>query len=103
MGFQKLLSKVLSLIILAFLLLLKPAVTMASVHHPLDPIVTSLNMAALKYEVKEKTSLKNPVVDPNFNTLRNKDMNTTQAIVLVGVILIIAVIAPVVTWWYFSN
>ena len=103
MVFQQLVSKVLSLILLAFLVLLKPAVTMASVDNPLNPMLSSLNMAALKYEIKEKTSLKNPVVDPNFNTLRNKDMNTTQAIGLVGVILIIAVIAPVVTWWYFSN
>ncbi len=59
--------------------------------------------ASLNYEVKESTSLDNPVVDPNFNTLRNKDMNKIQAIILVGGIILIATLAPLITWWYFSR
>ncbi len=57
----------------------------------------------LGYEAKEKTSLDNPVVDPNFNVMRNNDMNQFQALILVAGILIVAVIAPLVTWWYFSK
>ncbi len=57
----------------------------------------------LKYEAKEKTSLENPVVDPNFNVMRNTDMNKPLAVILVGGILIVAIIAPIVTWKYFSR
>ncbi len=103
MSFKKLTSSLLSLILLAFIVLLKPSSTLASVIYPEISTVSLLNLAALKYEVKEKTSLENPVIDPNFNTLRNKDMSTTNAVILVGVILLVAVIAPVVTWLYFSN
>ena len=57
----------------------------------------------LKYEVKEKTSLENPVVDPNFNKMRKADMNKPLAIILVAGILILAVTAPLVAWKYFSR
>ena len=73
-------------------------ITTSSMQYIQKPIV-----AELKYEVKEKTSLENPVIDPNFNVMRNKDMNSIQAIILVGGILIIAVAAPIAAWWYFSK
>ena len=49
-------------------------------------------IAALKYEVKEPTSLENPVTDPNFNVMRNKEIGKSRAIPLVVGILIIAIV-----------
>ena len=60
-------------------------------------------IAALKYEVKEPTSLENPVTDPNFNVMRNKELGKSKAIPLVVGILILAIAAPIATWMYFSN
>ncbi len=59
--------------------------------------------AALKYEAKEPTSLENPVTDPNFNVMRNKELGKATAIPLVVGILVIAIAAPIATWIYFSN
>ena len=60
-------------------------------------------VAELKYEAKEKTSLENPVIDPNFNVMRNNEIGKSKAIPLVVGILIIAIIAPIATWYYFNN
>ena len=62
-----------------------------------------LPLATLNYEAKESSSLVSPITDPNFNVMRNNDMNQLQALILVAGILIVAVIAPLVTWWYFSK
>ena len=60
-------------------------------------------IAVMKYEVKEPTSLENPVTDPNFNVMRNKELGKSRAIPLVVGVLIIAIVAPIATWMYFSN
>ena len=65
--------------------------------------IEQINFAALKYEVKEPTSLENPVTDPNFNKMRDKEINKSFAIPLVVGVLIIAIVAPIATWMYFSN
>ncbi len=63
-----------------------------------NPIVMTLD-----YEVKESTSLSDPITDPNFNVMRNKEIGRTLAIPLVVGTLVIAIAAPLVTWWYFSK
>ena len=68
----------------------------------IDTLQTNV-IAALKYEVKEPTSLENPVTDPNFNVMRNKELGKSRAIPLVIGILVIAIVAPIATWMYFSN
>ena len=64
---------------------------------------TSNVIASLKYEVKESSSLTDPITDPNFNVMREKELGKSLAIPLVLGVLIIAVIAPLATWWYFSK
>ncbi len=60
-------------------------------------------LAELKYEVKEPTSLQNPVTDPNFNVMRKQELGKSKAIPLVVGVLIVAIVAPIATWMYFSN
>ncbi|KGG12429.1 MULTISPECIES: hypothetical protein [Prochlorococcus] len=83
--------------------MMNPTISIANDLSFSSPLPNNTLLASLKYEAKENTSLENPILDPNFNTLRNKDMNKGQAVILVGGILLIAVLAPLVTWWYFSN
>ncbi len=103
MDLSKLILKVLSFSLVVFILSIQPTLTDAIQINSTQAISTHQQFAALKYEVKETTSLDNPVIDPNFNTLRNRDMNKTQAIILVGGIILIATLAPLITWWYFSR
>ena len=44
-----------------------------------------------------------PVVDPNFNTMRSKDADSSTATYIVVGLLIAATIIPLATWWYFSK
>ena len=59
--------------------------------------------AELKYEIKESTSLTDPITDPNFNVMRTKELGKATAIPLVLGVLILAIAAPLATWWYFSK
>ena len=63
----------------------------------------SIPFAALKYEIKESNSLTAPITDPNFNVMRKKELGRSMAIPLVIGVLIIAVVAPLATWWFFSK
>ena len=63
----------------------------------------SIPFAALKYEIKESTSLIDPITDPNFNVMRKKELGRSMAIPLVIGILLIAIAAPLATWWFFSK
>ena len=60
-------------------------------------------LATLKYEVKESTSLTDPITDPNFNVMRTKELGKSRAIPLVVGVLILAIVAPLATWWFFSK
>ena len=55
------------------------------------------------YEKSQPSSIDNPVVDPNFNTMRSKDTESSTAIYIVVGLLIAATIIPLATWWYFSK
>ena len=63
----------------------------------------SIPFAALKYEIKESSSLTAPITDPNFNVMRKKELGRSMAIPLVIGVLIIAIVAPLATWWFFSK
>ncbi len=91
-----------SLILMIFI---KPALATNPIT-TLTPDIAQIKLslvAELPYEVKENTSLENPVVDPNFNQMRNEDMGSIQASIIVVGVLLIATIVPVVTWLYFSR
>jgi len=42
-------------------------------------------------------------VDPNFNTMRSKDTESSTATYIVVGLLIDSTIIPLATWWYFSK
>ena len=58
---------------------------------------------AINYEKSQPSSIDNPVVDPNFNTMRSKDTESSTATYIVIGLLIAATIIPLATWWYFSK
>ena len=57
----------------------------------------------INYEKSQPSSIDNPVIDPNFNTMRSKDTASSTAIYIVIGLLIAATIIPLATWWYFSK
>ena len=57
----------------------------------------------INYEKSQPSSIDNPVVDPNFNTMRSKDAESSTATYIVVGLLIAATIIPLATWWYFSK
>ena len=57
----------------------------------------------INYEKSQPSSINNPVVDPNFNTMRSKDAESSTATYIVIGLLIAATIIPLATWWYFSK
>ena len=57
----------------------------------------------INYEKSQPSSIDNPVVDPNFNTMRSNDTDSSTAFYIVIGLLIAATIIPLATWWYFSK
>jgi len=57
----------------------------------------------INYEKSQPSSIDNPVVDPNFNTMRSKDTESSTATYIVIGLLIAATVIPLATWWYFSK
>ena len=57
----------------------------------------------INYEKSQPSSIDNPVVDPNFNTMRSNDTDSSIAFYIVIGLLIVATIIPLATWWYFSK
>ena len=64
---------------------------------------TTQQKAIINYEKSQPSSIDNPVVDPNFNTMRSKDTESSTATYIVIGLLIAATIIPLATWWYFSK
>ena len=57
----------------------------------------------INYEKSQPSSIDNPVVDPNFNTMRAEDAESSTATYIVVGLLVAATIIPLATWWYFSK
>ena len=95
---------ILSLIFTGLIFILIPSTTYANE-------ITSINnffgitqqKAIINYEKSQPSSIDNPVVDPNFNTMRSKDTESSTATYIVVGLLIAATIIPLATWWYFSK
>ncbi len=92
-----------SFLLSIFLIFAFPTISTASSINISSTLNSNMLFATLKYEQKEPTTLANPVTDPNFNVMRNKELGKSFAIPLVVGVLIIAISAPLVTWWYFSK
>ena len=95
---------ILSLIFTGFIFILIPSNAFA---HEISSInkyfAITQQKTVINYEKSQPSSIDNPVVDPNFNTMRSKDTESSTATYIVIGLLIAATIIPLATWWYFSK
>ncbi len=94
---------ILSLIVTSLLFLLIPSTTYAKEISSMSKFFGVTQQKIINYEKSQPSSIDNPVVDPNFNTMRSKDTESSTATYIVIGLLIAATIIPLATWWYFSK
>ena len=95
---------ILSIIITGFILILIPSNTYAKEISGINKYFgITQQKTVINYEKSQPSSIDNPVVDPNFNTMRSKDTESSTATYIVIGLLIAATIIPLATWWYFSK
>ena len=93
-----------SLVMIGFLIIALPIRTYAkSFNINSDLFIVSQQKSIINYEKSQPSSIDNPVVDPNFNTMREEDTQSSTATYIVVALLIAATIIPLATWWYFSK
>ena len=93
-----------SLIFTGFIFILIPTTTYAEGVSNINRFfAVSQQKTIINYEKSQPSSIDNPVVDPNFNTMRSKDTQSSTATYIVIGLLIAATIIPLATWWYFSK
>jgi len=93
-----------SLIATGLILILTPSTTYAKDFTSLNKFFgVTQQKTVINYEKSQPSSIDNPVVDPNFNTMRSKDTDSSIATYIVIGLLIAATIIPLATWWYFSK
>ena len=89
---------------ICFLFIAIPSKTYAeSLNNIIDLFIVGQQKTVINYEKSQPSSIDNPVVDPNFNTMRSKDAESSTATYIVIGLLIAATIIPLATWWYFSK
>ena len=95
---------ILSLIFTGLIFILIPSTTYANEISSINQLfVTTQQKTIINYEKSQPSSIDNPVVDPNFNTMRSKDTESSTATYIVIGLLVAATIIPLATWWYFSK
>ena len=95
---------ILSLIVTGLIFILIPSTTYANEISSLNKLFgVTQQKTIINYEKSQPSSIDNPVVDPNFNSMRSKDTDSSTAIYIVIGLLIAATIIPLATWWYFSK
>ena len=95
---------ILSLIFTGFIFILNPSTTNANQIPSINKYFgITQQKTVINYEKSQPSSIDNPVVDPNFNTMRSKDTESSTATYIVVGLLIAATIIPLATWWYFSK
>ena len=93
-----------SIILTGLIFLLIPTTTYAESVSNINKIfLVTQQKTIINYEKSQPSSIDNPVVDPNFNTMRSKDTQSSTATYIVIGLLIAATIIPLATWWYFSK
>ena len=91
-------------IVTGFIFILNPITTYAEGITNINKLfVVTQQKTVINYEKSQPSSIDNPVVDPNFNTMRSKDTESSTATYIVIGLLIAATIIPLATWWYFSK
>tara|TARA_Y100000991_G_C21686520_1_gene227543 strand:- start:54 stop:476 length:423 start_codon:yes stop_codon:yes gene_type:complete len=89
---------------MVFLFIALPNKTYAESFNNLGEIfMVSQQKSIINYEKSQPSSIDNPVVDPNFNTMRAEDAESSTATYIVVGLLVAATIIPLATWWYFSK
>ena len=94
---------IISFIFTGLIFILIPSTTYANEISSLNNFAVTQQKTIINYEKSQPSSIDNPVVDPNFNTMRSKDTESSTAIYIVIGLLIAATIIPLATWWYFSK
>ena len=95
---------ILSFIFTGLIFILIPSTTFAESVSSINRFIGAAQQKTIiNYEKSQPSSIDNPVVDPNFNTMRSKDTESSTAIYIVLGLLIAATIIPLATWWYFSK
>ena len=95
---------ILSLIFTGLIFILNPSTTYANEIPTINKYFgITQQKTIINYEKSQPSSIDNPVVDPNFNTMRSKDTESSTATYIVIGLLIAATIIPLATWWYFSK
>ena len=95
---------ILSLIVTGLIVFLIPSTTYANDISSINEFFgITQQKNVINYEKSQPSSIDNPVVDPNFNTMRSKDAESSTATYIVIGLLIAATIIPLATWWYFSK
>ena len=94
-----------SIVMIGFLFIALPIRTYAeSFNNVGDLFIVGQQKTIINYEKSQPSSIDNPVVDPNFNAMRDVDAesSSTSIYIVIG-LLIAATIIPLATWWYFSK
>jgi len=95
---------ILTFIFTGFIFILAPSTTYANEINNINKYFgITQQKTVINYEKSQPSSIDNPVVDPNFNTMRSKDTESSTATYIVIGLLIAATIIPLATWWYFSK
>jgi hypothetical protein len=95
---------ILSLIFTGLIFILIPTTTLANEISSINKyFLITQQKTIINYEKSQPSSIDNPVVDPNFNTMRSKDTESSTATYIVIGLLVAATIIPLATWWYFSK
>ena len=95
---------ILSLIFTGLVFIIIPSTTYANEINTINKYFgITQQKPIINYEKSQPSSIDNPVVDPNFNTMRANDTESSTATYIVIGLLIAATIIPLATWWYFSK
>ncbi|MDC3094233.1 fusion glycoprotein F0 [Prochlorococcus sp. AH-716-M10] len=94
-----------SIVMIGFLFIALPIRTYAESFNNIgDLFIVGQQKTIINYEKSQPSSIDNPVVDPNFNAMRDVDAesSSTSIYIVVG-LLVAATLIPLATWWYFSK
>ena len=93
-----------SCVMIGFLLIAHPNKSFAeSFNNFVDLFIVGQQKTLINYEKSQPSSIDNPVIDPNFNSMRAEDANSSTATYIVVGLLVAATVIPLATWWYFSK
>ena len=94
-----------SIVMIVFLFIALPISTYAESFNNIgDLFIVGQQKTIINYEKSQPSSIDNPVVDPNFNAMRDVDAksSSTSIYIVIG-LLVAATLIPLATWWYFSK